>query len=296
MFEITITNTNLIPFPANHIYQPDIIEPISMQFWLNPNTNLLEILNIQFISPEFVWNSVSDKLIEEWEGMHVMQFQFPTYNREMFFFKLTDEDKIKYQCIDAACFFAREYGKRLNNQRIIYYFMDEAENTINACIKRSQLNCDQINRLIIHDEYYLIGQLKVTQTHDELSWLDYLDIEADYQDEISKETMIKLAVEHLNLNAIPCVKYAEAYRFYLTEEEEQLMVNCLIKNIITCEMCYFSTNSSYQSAPSILSDDATDPERNSQILQQYNLPLPVNNEMTDIASPIGSPVLNGVFI
>lgn len=296
MFEITITNTNLIPLPANHIYQPDIAEPISMQFWLNPNTHLVEILNIQFISPEFVCNSVSDKLIEQWEGMHITQFQFPTYKREMFFFQLNDEDKIKYQCIDAACFFAREYSKRLKNQRIIYYVVDDAENTINAYIKKSQLNSDQINNLNKNEEYCLIGQLKVTQTNDELYWLDYLDVDEDYQDEVSKETMLKLAVKHLNLNAIPCVKKADAYRFYLTKEEEQLMVECLIKSIITCEMCYFSTNSNYQSAPSILIDNATDPERNSQILQQHNLPLPANNEMTDIASPIGSPVLNGVFL
>jgi hypothetical protein len=240
MFNIVISNKNLYPCPANYIYQSDILEPISISFNLDSINNLIEVVDIQFLSPAFIWNNISDQLVHEWKGMCVSQFQFPTYNRETFIFELTDADKIRYRCIDAACYIAREYGRRsLNSQRIIYYFVNQREDTINACIEFSQMEDNLIDELHRKEKYVSIGELKVCETNDELRWLDYLDIDYDYQNEVSKQTMLRLAVDHLNLNAIPCVENSDAYRFYLTKEEEQLIAECLLKDIINCEMCYF---------------------------------------------------------
>lgn len=97
------------------------------------------------------------------------------------------------------------------------------------------------------------------------------------------------------MNAIPCVNRANAYRFYLTKEGEQLIAKCLLKDIICCEMCYFSTNSNYQSALSILNDGTIDPNRNSRILQQLNPTLQDVAVIQEFSSPIGSPIMNGNF-
>ncbi len=292
MLEIIISNKYIIPCPDNYIYQPDILEPISVRFNIDPLSNQIFVVDIKFLSRKYIWNNIKEQLVDEWKDMYISQFEFPIYNRGLFLFNLTEVDRIKYRCIDAASFIAHEYKRRyVNNQHVIYYFINHAEDKVSARIKISSAESNFNNSLDRYADYILIGELKVCETHDRLRWFDYLEIDIDFQNDVSKQTMLRLAVEHLNMNAIPCVKRANAYRFYLTQEEEHLIAECLIKDIIRCEICYFSTNSNYQSALSILSDGAIDPGRNSKILQQLNPPLQAAEVIPDFGSPMGSPLL-----
>ncbi len=293
MFQIIISNENFSPCPVNYIYQPDILEPMTISFYFDPFHNLIKVLDIHFTSSVFLWNSIKEQIIDKFKNAYISQFQFPIYNRGMFFFGQSDEDKIRYRCIDFACFIAKEYERHyLNSQNIIYYFVNPAKDSVTACVKLSQIDINHFNEPISNQEYYTVGELKTCETEDGLRWLDYCDVDDDFKAQVSKKTMLRLAINFLDLNAIPCVKKSNAYRFYLTDEEEQLIEECLLNGIIYCEMCYFSINSQYRSAHSILVDGILDPGRNSLLLQQRNPMIEIDEIVIDENSLIGSPILN----
>jgi GNAT superfamily N-acetyltransferase len=124
-----------------------------------------------------------------------------------------------------------------NNQIVAYfynvqnYFPPEEAN-INDAIAAD------FNNIFEEDELENIGHIAVADQQ----WLEHIEVNPPYRGIGIGTNLVRLAIDHLELNAIACVREHEAYEYSLTPAGEGLIAHCTQTNpaIVTQNMCFFS--------------------------------------------------------
>lgn len=170
------------------------------------------------------------------------------------------------------------------NAKIIY--ISDEDNTIEAHYfsNHEQLDDDAISEQINNGndntlELKVAGSVVVEE-----GYLSEIEVDELYRNRGIGTKLVELAIKHLMLEKIACVKEHENYHYCLTLKGEHLIASCIRKGIVTEEMCVLPPH------PDLLEDDVNedeDPELVSIIIQEaLEQPLPTDKKKNGVINTL----------
>lgn len=252
-------------------------EDISIYFTPGPH-NTAQITAIKFptqYSYSFCTISQREKILDKYLNKYLHELTISYYQRHISFFGPTT---IHTKCMDTAMCIASEFKKLFQEETIVIYkkegglitasstsderlfeeyaALPQEHKTFDAGTEEA-INLRSLLAILPHFSLNNAGHIDVA-SEDGCGWLDYIEVDEFYRGRGIGSCLVKLAIRYLGLNCISCVKEARQYQYCLTELGEALVVSCIKKGIITGDMCYFSTLSTYRSTVNILEEDEED--------------------------------------